>query len=314
MHVINVQLNIQSNPRLFFALLQPMNHQSSPLITIIVAVFNGAKTLQQCIDSVAQQTYANKELIVIDGGSKDGSVDLLKENQEHISYWVSEPDRGIYNAWNKGLLEAKGDWIIFLGADDYLWESETLDKLVVNLVKIPYEKKVVYGQVMLLSTDDEILHKVGEPWQKIKRRFSELMCIPHQGVLHHRSLFDIYGGFDESFKVAGDYEILLRYLKINDAVFLEDIVIAGMRQGGVSSNPKFTLLTLNEIRRAQINIGIKMPGFFWVLAKFRVYVKSLLRIIFGETLARIVSDIYRRAIGLPAYWTKLDSNKKRFLK
>ena len=74
-----------------------------PSISVIVAVLNGAKTLQRCIDSVAQQTYPNKELIIIDGGSQDGTVDILKANQGKITSWISEPDRGIYSAWNKGL-------------------------------------------------------------------------------------------------------------------------------------------------------------------------------------------------------------------
>jgi len=91
-----------------------------PSITAIVAVFNGVDTLQQCIDSVAQQSYPAKELIVIDGDSKDGTVELLKASQEKINYWVSEPDSGVYNAWNKGLAKANGDWIFSLGSD---WTS-----------------------------------------------------------------------------------------------------------------------------------------------------------------------------------------------
>ena len=99
-----------------------MREQSQPLFTIIIAVFNGAKTLQQCIDSVAQQSYPNKQLIIIDGGSTDGTVELLQANDQSISYWVSEPDAGIYNAWNKGLKQANGEWICFLGADDYFYQ------------------------------------------------------------------------------------------------------------------------------------------------------------------------------------------------
>ncbi len=143
-----------------------MSYQDTPLITIIIAVFNGAKTLQQCIDSVAQQTYPNKELIVIDGGSGDGTLDLLKENQEHISYWISEPDQGIYNAWNKGLAQTNGDWICFLGADDYFWDPLVLDKMVRQLALTSPDIRVVYGQVMLLSSDGVSLHTIGEPWGK----------------------------------------------------------------------------------------------------------------------------------------------------
>jgi glycosyltransferase involved in cell wall biosynthesis len=84
---------------------------SKPLISVIVAVYNGAKTLQRCIDSVSDQTYPNKELIIIDGGSTDGTIEIIRSNQDQITYWQSEPDNGIYHAWNKALDHASGDGI-----------------------------------------------------------------------------------------------------------------------------------------------------------------------------------------------------------
>ena len=119
-----------------------------PSISVIVAVYNGIDTLQQCIDSVAQQSYPAKELIVIDGDSKDGTVELLKANQEKINYWVSEPDSGVYNAWNKGLAQANDDWICFLGADDYFWDNQVLDKLGKALTDIPVKVRLAYAQVI----------------------------------------------------------------------------------------------------------------------------------------------------------------------
>lgn len=98
---------------------EAMIQETAPLITIIVAVFNGKATLQQCIDSVIQQTYSNRERIIIDGGSKDGTVELLEKNRSKFSYWIFEPDRGIYNAWNKGLEQAHGEWICFLGGGHF---------------------------------------------------------------------------------------------------------------------------------------------------------------------------------------------------
>jgi glycosyltransferase involved in cell wall biosynthesis len=142
---------------------------NKPLITIIIAVYNGAKTLQQCIDSVAQQTYPNKELIIIDGGSKDGTVDLLKTNHGKIGYWVSEPDYGIYHAWNKGLAQANGDWICFLGADDYFWDTQVLERAAVKLALIPPEIRVAYGQIMLLTADGVSIYAVGESWETVKK-------------------------------------------------------------------------------------------------------------------------------------------------
>ena len=90
---------------------------SKPVTSVIVAVYNGAKTLQRCIDSVSNQTYPHKELIIIDGGSADGTVDILRANNDKIAYWKFKPDRGIYHAWNKALEHVQGAWIYFLGSE-----------------------------------------------------------------------------------------------------------------------------------------------------------------------------------------------------
>jgi glycosyltransferase involved in cell wall biosynthesis len=281
-----------------------MSHESAPLISIIVAVFNGVKTLQQCIDSVAKQTYPNKELIIIDGGSNDGTVDLLWANEEQISYWVSEPDQGIYNAWNKGLAQAQGEWICFLGADDFFWELQVLERISTQLEKLPASIQVAYGQTMLISMDGESLYSVGEPWEKIKERFLQVMCINHQGVMHRRGLFEQHGKFDESFHIAGDYELLLRELKKSDASFIPGTIFVAMRQGGISSKPENTLLAMKELRRAQRMHGQLMPGWIWFMAMVRVYIRLLLWNSIGEQATRKLIDLGRRMTGRPSYWTK----------
>jgi glycosyltransferase involved in cell wall biosynthesis len=281
-----------------------VNQKSAPLISIIVAVFNGNTTLQQCIDSVAQQTYPNKELIIIDGGSKDGTVDVLRANKKWITYWISEPDRGIYNAWNKGLDQATGEWICFLGADDFFWNSQVLQQMAEHLTKLPPSIRVAYGQIMLINVDGESLYPVGESWGKIKRSFRQIMCIPHQGVMHRRSLFKLHGKFDETFQIAGDYELLLRELKAADASFMPNIVITAMRQGGVSSSPQNSLALFREVRRAQRMHGLWLPSRIWLVVVARTYLRLLMWKFFGERLARKLLDIGRRIMGLPPFWTK----------
>ena len=281
-----------------------MTEQSQPLITIIIAVFNGVKTLQQCIDSVAQQSYANKQLIIIDGGSTDGTVDLLQANNQSISYWISEPDSGIYNAWNKGLVQANGEWICFVGADDYFWGDQVLARMSESLVKLPANIRVAYSQIMLLSENGQELYLSGEPWQKVKQRFKQLMSIPHPGTMHRWSLFEQQGYFDVSFRIAGDYELLLRELKIADAEFIPDLVAVGMLQGGISSNPKNTLLQLHEVRRAQQKHGLKALNFFWLMAVFRVYIRLFLWRVIGEKATRKALDLGRCLMGLPPHWTR----------
>jgi len=281
-----------------------MKQKEAPLISIIIAVFNGAKTLQQCIDSAVQQTYANKELIIIDGGSKDGTVDVLESNREQIGYWVSEPDSGIYNAWNKGLLQAKGEWICFLGADDFFWDAQVLDRMASQLMMIPPDIRVAYGQIMLLNNDGKDLYPIGEPWKEVKERFKQVMSIPHPGLMHRRSLFEQHGNFDESFRIGGDYELLLRELKKADAAFVPDIIMIGMRQGGLSSSPANSIESMWDIRRAQKMHGLYFPGFFWVMAITRVYMRLILWNSIGERMTRKFIDFGRRVKGLPPYWTK----------
>lgn len=281
-----------------------MTHELRPLISIIVAVYNGAGTLQQCIDSVAHQTYMNRELIIIDGGSKDGTVDLLKANRERISYWISEPDKGIYNAWNKGLSQAKGDWICFLGADDFLWDAHVLERMSKQLEKLPPDIRVAYAQIMLLKMNGESLYTVGEPWEQIKLRFRQVMCIPHPGTMHRRELFEQHGKFDESFHIAGDYELLLRELKLTEACFISDVVLTGMRQGGISSTPENSFVQLREVRRAQKINGLTFPGWVWLMAMARVHIRLILWRFLGERIARKTLDFGRKIMGHLPFWTK----------
>lgn len=282
-----------------------MTNNASPKISIIIAVYNGAKTLQQCIDSVANQSYADVELIIIDGGSKDGTVDLLKANQMSISYWISEPDRGIYNAWNKALKKATGEWVHFLGSDDFLWDEMVVERVITSLRLAPPDVNLVYGQIMLLSECGLKLYLIGESWEKVGANFKYAMTIPHQGVMHRRRLFEIHGMFDESFQIAGDYELLLRELKYAEAVFIPGIIMTGMRQGGISSNPKNSILALLESRRAQKLHGEKFPSLLWTGALIRVYLRLILWWVLGDTLGKKVIDIIRGWVGLPRYWTHL---------
>lgn len=281
-----------------------MNQASAPLISVIVAVFNGKATLQQCIDSVTQQTYPNKELIIIDGGSKDGTVELLEENSNKLSYWISEPDRGIYNAWNKGLAQAQGEWICFLGADDYFWDATVLERMAAQLEMLPTSIRVAYGQIMQISDDGQLPRPIGESWEQVKESFKQYMCIPHVGTMHRRSLFDQHGKFDESFRITGDYELLLRELTTGDAAFIPDIITVGQRLGGISTDTENYLRTLREVRRAQRMHGQLFPGKFLLKAMGREYLRLLLWNVFGERLARKLLDLRRHIKGSPPHWTK----------
>lgn len=275
-----------------------------PLITVIVAVYNGGKTLKQSLDSIVNQTYKSIQLIVIDGGSTDDSVGIISRMSEKLHYWISEPDKGIYNAWNKGLAKATGDWVCFIGADDYFLNAKVLANMASVLKQAPLAVDVVYGKIVLLGYEDEVLYEYGEPWERVAPKFKNTMCLPHPGLMHRRTAFLQHGEFDESFKIAADYDMLLRILQNGVAQFIPNLTVVAMRQGGASSNPKNTFLALCEIRSAQYKAGFIMPSMTWMLGWFRALLRLVLWRLLGERNARRILDLGRHMMGLPPYWTK----------
>lgn len=240
---------------------------SKPLISVIVAVYNGSKTLQRCIDSISNQTYSNKELIVIDGGSTDGTIDILIANDDKITYWKSESDDGIYNAWNKALEHVSGDWIYFLGSDDYLWESSVFEKLIPHMIEAESQNmRMMYGQVAMVTKKNEISYIEGVPWEYIWRNIivDGICTFAHQGMFHHHSLFEIYGTFDESFKIIGDYELIVRaFKKGGDALFVDGVIVAGMQTGGISGS---YIKSVKEIVKARRNNGLRGITIPWLIS------------------------------------------------
>ncbi len=272
-----------------------------PLITIIVAVYNHAGIIQRCIDSVDNQTYPKKELIIIDGGSTDGSVNILRHNNDKITYWKSEPDNGIYHAWNKALDHAKGDWIYFLGSDDYFWNENVLEDMVPHLIKAESQPvRVMYGQVAVVTENDEVLYVAGDSWECTYRRAitDGISTFPHQAIFHHRSLFEIHGRFDESFQIAGDYELLVRELKSADAHFINGLIVAGMQTGGISSNTKIVIKEIARARRKNRLRAITIPWLIWYAwAICYPFLKCLI----GKRGMRYLGNFGGRLMGQPSY-------------
>lgn len=267
-----------------------------PLISVVVAVKNGVKTLQRCIDSVVNQNFHSKELVIIDGQSDDGTIEILRNNAAHINFWLSERDNGICDAWNKGIDHAQGKWICFIGADDYLWQNDSLSKLAPNLEVMSPTCRVVYGKVATVSRRGDVTGIWGMPWLEAKKNFLIEMSIPHQGVMHHRGLFEEHGKFDQSFRIAGDYEFLLRELETADAYFVPDVIVTGMQEGGLSSRPSLAKITLNELRLARLKHGINPtpPRWMWHYAK--AMGKSWITSAFGEKRAESLLQKYRHII------------------
>ncbi len=267
----------------------------APRVTVVVAVYNAVRDLARCLDSVLAQTDAGVELVVIDGASTDGSVEVIRARAGRLAYWESSPDRGIYHAWNKALAHARGDWLYFLGADDYLWAPDVLARVAPTLDEaVASHTRVVYGRVAVLDESGRRLGVRGAPWAEVAGEFTRQLSLPHQGVFHHRSL--LAGGFDESYRISGDYEVLLRELPARAPRFV-DVIVAGWTLGGVSSRPEQARRLLAENHRALAahGLGPGRLGRAWDHARLR------LRLALGSALGAgsvaTASRLYRRALG-----------------
>lgn len=195
------------------------------LITVVTVVYNGEMHLEQTIQSVINQTYNNVEYIVIDGGSNDGTVDIIRQYENKIDYWVSETDGGIADAMNKGISLSTGEYIVFIHADDYL-ECNNILKTVI--------KKVNKSDIILL----DILY--GKKLTKSSPRGFNFWMNFKTGVYHQASLcrsriFKSIGGFDTDFKVAMDYDFFLRTYRRDFTIQKLPYVLSVMRDTGISS-------------------------------------------------------------------------------
>lgn len=206
-----------------------------PSISIIIAVKNAKDFLAQTLASIRAQRYPSLEVIVVDGGSTDGTTDILAQNQDMIAWSISEPDEGISDAFNKGLKRATGDYINFHGAGDTLYAPDCLENLFADL---DGSFRLVCGKVQRVQEDGItplwVAPKVIKPFQKQSLLFK--MSLPHQGLFTHRSFFDQYGEFDKTVRFAMDYELLLRAYQHFPKTIIKDVMVSRWRAGGVGTH------------------------------------------------------------------------------
>ena len=205
------------------------SYVDKPLISIVTVVFNSEDYLEEAIKSVINQSYDNLEYIIIDGGSTDGSLDIIKDYSSQINYWVSEKDRGVFDAWNKALKLSKGQWIGFLGSDDF-YELNAIQKYVEKINSLS-EVEYISSQSNLITKEKKIKRKIGKAWNW--RDFSRYMNVAHIGSLHNISLYKKYGIYNTDFPVCADYEFLLRAGYKLKAGFVNE-VLCNFREGGQS--------------------------------------------------------------------------------
>jgi glycosyltransferase involved in cell wall biosynthesis len=198
-----------------------------PLISIITVVFNGENDIEAAILSVINQTYQNIEYIIIDGGSNDGTLDIIKKYDYAIDYWVSEPDNGIFDAMNKGVELSNGEWVLFLGSDDCIYSPDTFSKI---FKKFNSKCKLLYGNIVY--SDKKV----------VKSKFNKLILfkntIHHQSAFYHKELFRSFK-YSPVYKMLSDYELNLRIYKLNIESEKINRIIANCGRKGISNRVLF---------------------------------------------------------------------------
>lgn len=246
-----------------------------PRVSIVTVCLNSAATIELTLASVRLQSYPDIEHIVIDGGSTDGTQALVARDGERVSRFVSEPDRGIYDAMNKGIGLASGDVVGFLNADDVFAATESVARIV---AAFEADVDACYGDVVYVSETDPT--RVIRYWRAGEYRRG--LCAsgwapPHPSLYVRRKVLERIGGFDPELRVASDFEFALRLLDVHGAsVRYIPEVLARMRAGGVSNRSLKGVLRGHRDMAAGLRRHGYPAGWIWSLRRLARRVPQLL--------------------------------------
>ena len=229
-------------------------------VTVVTVCYNSAKTIEQTIQSVLGQSYKNLEYIIIDGESTDGTIDIIKQYEDDIDYWVSEPDHGIYDAMNKGIKKATGDVIGFLNSDD--WYADGAISMIAKAF-FQTDADVVYGRTLILGDDTQRLMP-SFPLENLL--YAMIFC--HQSVFSKTSLMK-KNPFNISWRIAADYAFLLEMYLQGKKFYGIDVVISHFRKGGLSSHPWKTYMEIKVVALRVTSGRIGKEQYMWIRKNLR---------------------------------------------
>jgi glycosyltransferase involved in cell wall biosynthesis len=249
-----------------------------PKISIVTVVFNGVSTIRESIESVLSQSYPNIEYIVVDGGSIDGTIAVINEYASRIDVIISEPDKGIYDAMNKGVRIATGDWIGMLNSDDIYADASAIEKIISN--SLCSNAEIVFGNLTFFSGNDyklsgKVVPKLFKPW---------MLCFgvmpPHPSVFIKKLTYEKNGLYALKYKTGADFELFVRYFCVNNLKYQYiDVDVVMMRIGGVTTSgfrssmnttlDMFDALHSNNMLASKLLLYFRLPV-KWVIRKISV--------------------------------------------
>lgn len=211
--------------------------QTSPKFTIITVTYNAVHWLERTILSILSQSYPNLEYIIIDGDSKDGTIDLIKQYAPGISFWISEPDKGIYDAMNKGLQHATGDYVWFLNAGDTLPNADTIQRIATKIGKRKNLPDVIYGETAIVDKDGKMLgmRRLKAPKKLSWKSFRMGMLVCHQSFIPKREIAPLY---NLDYRLSADYDWCIRCLKQAKSVYHTRLILSHFLEAGISTQQR----------------------------------------------------------------------------
>lgn len=269
-------------------------------LSIITINFNNRKGLQKTINSVISQTFTDYEWIVIDGGSTDGSKELIEQYADKFAYWCSEPDNGIYNAMNKGMAYVHGDYTHFLNSGDWLYEDTTYD----NLFKQNLYGDVVFGNVAVFFYDNWIYHQKFDPPTEITPTFFYTKNLCHQSVfLSFKTIQNTK--YDELYKISADYKSYFQYMLDGRTFQQIDQCICYYDANGISSkNAEQRALEQKMIRKELIS-----PAFLRDLDDLSTIQSKIQPIQNRRSLSFVMKTAYSCLLCIDSLLRKIDRRK-----
>lgn len=258
------------------------NESDKPLISVITVVLNGAEYLEQTILSVIKQTYDNVEYIIIDGGSTDGTLGIINKYEDKIDYWVSEPDDGISDAFNKGISLCTGEVIGIINADDW-YELNAIK----SLSSYVYKYDVIYGNMVLWTSDEKSIVPYVDH-NDIKKN----MTLCHPSIFISRKTYKRNGNYNHIYRYAMDYDLLLRLYLAGEKFYFFRKTISNMRESGISN--KMWIPALFEVKKSKIQHGISKINSYFYLCFY--ICKRVLRISMQSAGMGFIVNSYRKVV------------------
>lgn len=240
----------------------------NPTFSIITVTYNASRWLERTIVNILTQSYPGIEYIVIDGGSTDGTVDIIKQYASGISYWVSEPDKGLYDAMNKGLAKATGDYVWFINAGDTLYTTDTAQQIIHSLQKKKRLPDVIYGEAMIIDEEGRSLgmRRLKAPKVLTWKSFRMGMLVCHQSFLAKREIAPLY---NTNYRYTADYDWCIQCLKKAKNIHNTYLILSDFLEAGMSTvNRK---ASLKERYRIMVNYYGSVSTFFlhgWFAVRF----------------------------------------------